>query len=208
MQDCFIKKYGSHNYQFDIITIDTVYLRSSNEELIIEKIKQHNSHIIDYLHDRKSRNLNSINHKIDIIAQTRIIYFTLLAVIIGFLIAKNSSKKVGLKDIIYLLITFGIISMYLIEINSQDQLLKSEFNSDLFDSGIKKILGSENYEKTYLLWYDINLENRQSKKLEINDTKTRLLRKLHRAILPSIEQIIYYLCPLFIILILYYLRKK
>lgn len=193
-------KYGYQNYLYDVIKTESINIDSVNSGLLIDKITTHNSNILNYLYSQKKSATNFINNRFDDISQSNNIYILIITTIFSFFLFNLNKKKEKKYSLIYRYLPIIILLLYFIEINSQDQILKSNIRLNVIDNGIKKINESINFSDTNIDFYKVNFENDYLKC--VNDRKVRWPRKILKSLSPDIKQIIYYFVPLILILLI------
>jgi hypothetical protein len=137
------------------------------------------------------------------LTQTRSIYFGILAILLSFVISKDSKNKIS---ILSTLLGLTII-MYLLDVHMKD-LMKREYDStQLGTNEIHNLLNKNPNDST---WYILSFDNYDKTLGMASKWPERWYRKFVSACYPDGVQIVYFYIPfiLFYIVLVYEISRK
>lgn len=154
------------------------------------EITIHNSNLMAFLQENLARQSNEISTRENTRSQTRLFYVTILAALIAVLTLKGINSHPAIVGIPILL----IIPMYLLEIH-QDDLNRRGI--DWYHAGINATEILVDLQPTDIRWYQ---ERAYILQHVVDSVQEKCMtRKIQAAYHPTLDQIIFYFLPLFLV---------
>ncbi len=160
----------------DTVSFEEVLTRN---QFLVNTISQHQSLLSNFeVAEKDSR------------TQARLFYVTILAALFSLFIG----KKIKSGSIIIVV----IVTMYLYDIHSLDLQRRQHLSSVIVNCAKDSLVNMPHLSTIY---YNINYKELHEHNAEINsDIISRIIRKSRRAIFPELEQSIFYIFPIILLL--------
>ncbi|TSA16821.1 hypothetical protein D4R75_13065 [bacterium] len=155
----------------------------------------HNSYLMTFLEANLARQSSEISSRENTKAQTRLFYAAILAAVIAFFSLRGGNSH----PVIVVVPMVLIVSMYVLEIH-QDDLNRRSF--DYYHAETNAIETLVDLNPTDTTWYRKEGDTIQHVVDSVHNT--RVARKIQAAFHPSLDQIIFYFIPLFLVTNQYY----